>query len=146
MVLPRSLEEELDKRHAVARVAFLNRDIAAYGALFSPNLAYQQVDGSVIGRRQLLNDVEVQFRRGYKATWHFSREDLKVDGDEIIETLVQLGTIEASAFGLIHRSWRLNRRAAYVWTKVTGIWMITRVKVFSEELKHSGWRFGFGRR
>lgn len=61
MVPLRNLEEELDKRHAVARAAFLNRDIAAYGALFSPDLAYQQVDGSVIGRRQLLHDVAFSF-------------------------------------------------------------------------------------
>jgi hypothetical protein len=39
MVQPRSLEEELDERHAVARAAYLNRDIVAYGALFSPDLA-----------------------------------------------------------------------------------------------------------
>ncbi|WP_337268407.1 nuclear transport factor 2 family protein [Oryzifoliimicrobium ureilyticus] len=100
MIPPRSVEQELYERHAVARAAFLNRDIAAYGALFSPNLAYRQIDGSVIGRRKLLDDVEVQFRRRHKPTWRFSREDLKVEGDEIIETLVQLGTIEASAFVL----------------------------------------------
>jgi len=35
----------------------------AYGALFSADLAYQQVDGSVIGRPQLLRDVALQFRR-----------------------------------------------------------------------------------
>lgn len=100
----RNVEEELDEYHAAARVAYLNRDIAAYGALFSSNLTYQRVDGSVIGRRQLLHDVALQFRRRHNAAWHFSREDLKVESDEIIETLVQLGTIEASAFGLIHRS------------------------------------------
>lgn len=36
----------LNERHALARVAYLNRGIAAYGVLFSPALAYKQVDGS----------------------------------------------------------------------------------------------------
>ncbi|KAA1183896.1 hypothetical protein FP026_07700 [Rhizobium tropici] len=146
MVLARSVEEQLDERHAVARAAYLDRDIAAYGALFSLDLAYQQVDGSVIGRQQLLSDVAQQFRRRHDATWHFNREDLKVEADEVIETLVQLGTIEASAFGLIHRSWTLNRSAAYVWTTLKGAWTIRRVQVFSEQIRHSGWRFGFRRR
>lgn len=145
MVQLRNLEKELDECHAVARAAYLNRDIAAYGTLFSPDLAYQQVDGSVIGRRQLLHDVALQFRRRHNAAWHFSRKDLKVEMDEVVETLVQLGTIDASAFGFICRNWALNRRAAYVWTRPNGSWTISRVQVFSEEIRHSGWRFGFGR-
>ncbi|NLS18602.1 hypothetical protein HGP16_18770 [Rhizobium sp. P40RR-XXII] len=145
MAQPKSVEEELDERHAAARAAFLNRDIAAYQVLFSPTLAYQQVDGVVIDRRQLMQDVALQFRRRYKAQWQFSREDLNIDLDEITETLNQVVTLEASAFGLIHRTWKLNRRAAYAWTKLSGVWAIERVQVFSEEIKHLGWRFGLRR-
>lgn len=86
----------------------------AYGALFSADLAYQQVDGSVIGRLQLLRDVALQFRRRNRG----------------------------KRIRFIRRSWRLNRRAAYVWTKGRAAWTIKRVQVFSEEIRNSGWRVG----
>lgn len=146
MTETKTIEAELDERHAIARTAFLNRDVAAYRALFSPALAYHQVDGRVIDRRQLMRDVASQFRRRLNAKWHLAREHLKIDLDEAAETLIQLVTVEMSALGLIHRTWQLNRRAVYVWTEPGGVWTIGRVHVLSEEGKHLGWRFGITRR
>ena len=138
----KTIEEELDERHTVARAAFLNRDIGVYRALFSPDLSYQQADGRVIDRHQLMRDVALQFRRRHKAMWHFTREHLQVELDEAIETLVQVVSVEMAAFGLIHRTWKLNRRAIYAWTKLKGTWTIGRVQVLSEEARHVAWRFG----
>ncbi|NKJ40354.1 DUF4440 domain-containing protein [Rhizobium sp. SG570] len=146
MIETKTIEEELDERHAIARAAFLNRDVAAYRALFSPALAYHQINGRVIDRRKLMRDVASQFRRRLDAKWHYTREHLKIDLDEAAETLVQVVTVEMSVFGLIHRTWQLNRRAVYFWTKLGGVWTIGRVQVLSEEGKHLGWRFGVMRR
>lgn len=60
----------------------------AYDALLLADLAYQQIEGSVIGRRQLLRDVALRFRRRHNVAWHFSREDLKVEAGEVIETIL----------------------------------------------------------
>lgn len=90
----------------------------AYGALFSADLAYQQIEGSVIGGRQQLRDIALRFHRRHNVAWHFSREDLKVEADEVIETILQLGTKERAAS------------------------TVKRVQVFSEEIRSSGWRVG----
>ncbi|NKJ36681.1 hypothetical protein [Rhizobium sp. SG570] len=100
----------------------------------------------MIDRRQLMRDVASQFRRRLNAKWHYTREHLKIDLDEAAETLVQVVMVEMSAFGLIHRTWQLNRCAVYFWTKLGGLWTIGWVQVFSEEGKHLGWRFGVTRR
>jgi hypothetical protein len=140
------IEDELDARHAVARAAFLNRDIQGYRSLFSPNLHYRQADGKVIGRPQLMQDVARQFCRRYRANWHFSREQLVIEQSEAIETLVQVITLELTAFLFIHRIWKISRHATYGWAKPTGTWTIGWVNVHSEHIRHARWRFGFSKR
>jgi hypothetical protein len=135
---------ELDARHLAAMGAFSRRDLDAYRQVFSPTLAYQQADGRIITRDQLMRDVARQFRRLSHVKASFVRERMSIAGDEATELLVQEASLEATAFGVVHRSWRLTRRGDYVWTKLEGLWVIQRVKVFSETVLPAGWRFGFG--
>jgi hypothetical protein len=134
---------ELDARHAEAQAAFARRDAAAYAAMFSPALAYRQPDGRVIGREQLLRDVEAQFRNTGGAVSTFARERLSVAGAQAVELLTQTAYFETSAFGLIHLRWRLTRRGEYTWTRENGAWVIVRVDVLAESIGRVGWRLGF---
>ena len=138
------VDEELDARHLVAMDAFSRRDLDAYRQIFSPTLAYRQVDGRIIGRDRLMHDVARQFRRLSHVKASFVRERLSLAGDDATETLVQEAHLEATAFGFVHRSWRLTRRGDYSWTKPDGLWVIQRVKVLSETVLPAGWRFGLG--
>jgi Domain of unknown function (DUF4440) len=136
------VERELDARHAAAQIAFSHRDLDAYRALFSPSLSYRQADGRVIGRDELMKNVASQFRRLSMTKSSFSREQFSVGGNEAAETIRQSATAEATAFGLLHRRWKIDRHAAYRWTKINGVWTIGSVSVFSETMTGDGWRLG----
>jgi len=138
-----SIEQELNERHAAAQAAFARRDIDAYKAIFSPSLAYRQINGQVIDRGRLMRNVASQFRRLSAAQSSFVRERLNAAGGEAAETLTQSASLEATAFGFVHRRWRLHRRGDYAWTKLDGVWVIERVEIVSEKLSPDGWRFGF---
>ena len=135
-------EKELDASHVSAMRAFSRRDLDAYRQAFSPTLTYQQVDGRIIGRNQLMRQVAQQFRRLTYAKSSFVRERMSIVGDEVTEFLLQEAYLEATAFGFLRRSWTLSRRGEYVWSKLGEIWVIQRVKVLSETVLPSGWRFG----
>src|SRR5271157_1319243 len=98
-----SIEQELNERHAAAQAAFARRDIHAYKAIFSPSLAYRQIDGQVIDRGRLMRNVASQFRRLSTAQSSFVRERLNAAGGEATETLTQSASLEATAFGFVHR-------------------------------------------
>jgi hypothetical protein len=138
-----SIAEELDARHEAAQAALAARDMAAYSGIFSPSLAYRQLDGRVIGRSQLMRENEAQFRNLGAAVSAYTRERLTVAGNEVTELLTQTVLLETSAFGLFHMRWKLTRRGEYTWTKACGAWVIERVEVLSEKFDRMGWRFGF---
>jgi hypothetical protein len=139
-----AVSQALHARHAEAQRAFAARDIAAYRDLFAPTLAYQQPDGRVIGRDQLMRDVATQFARLSRVRSSFRRLDLALSADGATETLAQVGELAATAFGIIHRRWRLERRGAYSWVEIDGRWVIARVRVDAETMSPAGWSFGLG--
>jgi len=136
------IETALDERRAAARAAFFLRDIAAYADISSDDLEYIQTDGIVIGRSSLMRSVGTQFKRLIRADSSFNREEIEISDGEVSETVSQTASAEASAFGLIHRTWRLLRRGRYTWRNTDGVWKIARVHVLSEEVLSDGWRFG----
>src|ERR1700743_1241736 len=101
---------ELEARHAEAQRAFAARDIGAYRAIFSPALAYRQPGGKVIGRDTFVGQVGVQFHRMSRVASAYTREALTVADDEATESLTQTAALQATAFGILHRSWDLHRR------------------------------------
>jgi len=136
------VEKELNARHLAATSAFSRKDLAAYRQLFSPTLVDHQVDGRIIDRDQLMWDVAEQFRRLSYVKSSFVRERMTIVDDEVTVLLLQEASLQATAFGFIHRSWALTRRGEYVWVKLGGGWVIQRVQVLSEATVPSGWRFG----
>ena len=131
----------LDERHEAVRQAFLGRNLEAYRAAFSAGLSYRQADGRVIDRDRLMRDVAAQFRRLDWAESRSVREALAVEGAEVTETVRQTALGEVSAFGLVGRTWQVDRRARWTWAIENGVWTIVRVEVLSETVR-GGWRFG----
>jgi hypothetical protein len=138
-----AIEKDLDELHSTAAAAFARKDVAAYRKLFSPTLTYQQADGTIIDREQLMRDVAEQFRRLTHAASSYSRESIFIAGNEATEVLEQEAYLRATAFGFINRSWTLRRRGSYVWFKTGDTWVVQRVQVLSEAIIPEGWRFGF---
>ncbi len=139
-----TVQKELDERHAEAQLAFARKDLDAYRELFSPYLYYRQRNGRVIGRDDLMRDVAIQFRRLDSVKSAFIREDLNVTGEEVRETLIQEATATATAFGLVHRRWKIIRRGIYTWRVEEGRWVIKEVEVLSETMTSAGWWIGSG--
>jgi Domain of unknown function (DUF4440) len=125
---------ELDAMHLEAREAFERRDLAAYRALFAPELTYCQADGRVIGRDQLMRDVAAQFRRlsGFRSS--FVREAIEIGDGRANELLTQTGCTCATAFFIVHRVWEFSRRSRFFWTDVGKRWRIERVEVIKEHV------------
>jgi hypothetical protein len=132
------LEAILDERHNAARNAYRTRNLEAYRDLFAAGLDYRQADGRAIDRSRLMRNVAAQFSRLNRCHTDFIREALEFDGVIAEETLTQTAWLEASAFGVIRRTWHIWRRGRYTWQLLNGGWKIIRVHVLNETLK-SDW-------
>jgi len=141
MTIDSGIAAALDARHAEAAAAFARRDIEAYRDLFSASLRYRQADGRVVDRDRLMADVRAQFGRLDWAESRYTREALEVEGSRAAETLLQTASGGTSAFGILHRIWRLTRRGRYLWSMEDGRWKILDVHVLSEEVRGS-WKVG----
>lgn len=135
---------ELDAMHDRARAAFLARDLDGYREIFAPALSYRQADGRVIDRDQLMRDVADQLRRFDRVRSSFTREHLDVGagGDRATETLTQEVAAGVTVFVVVHRAWRLTRRARYAWARREGRWQIDAVEVLEERPGPGGFAFG----
>src|SRR5258705_6659404 len=130
------------ERHEASRRQYLARDIAGYMAHFSPDLEYRQANGDVVRLEQLTRQVADQFRRLGTAEWISRVESEERAPDHVIEVVRMTGTFLATAFGFIHRLWRLERRARYTWRVHEGHWRISEVHVLEERVVGEGFKFG----
>lgn len=136
------LIEELDAMHDRASRALAGRDLAAYRDLMAPDLKYLQIDGRTVDRDRLIRDVAAQFRRLNRLESSFSREHIEIGEDRATETLTQSGSVGASAFLVVHRTWDFTRKARYTWRKSQGRWSIEEVEVLEEQVSPGRVHFG----
>ena len=141
--LYRNLEHDLDRVHELARRRFLERDIDAYLSIFSDQVSYRQLDGKVVGFSRLHGDVSRQLHSITAADWKFERHTLEVLNGSPIEVLTQSGYVATTAFGLLHRIWKLFRRGRYSWTREGSDWKIISVEIESETIQAVGIQFGW---
>jgi hypothetical protein len=132
----------LEELHRRARAAYLARDLKSYMELFSPDLRYHQANGRTIGRDQLARDVDSQFRRVSAIDAAFRTDRVETDSEGVIETGTQWGWIATSAFGFLHRLWRLQRRGQNRWRQAEGGWIIVEVTVLQESVVGNGFQLG----
>src|SRR5882672_11617493 len=130
------------ERHDASRRLYLARDLPGYMSFFTPDLAYRQANGKVITLQQLSHHVEEQFRRIGAVDWISRVESEERSPTQITEVVHQTGTAVTSAFGLLHRVWRLDRRGRYTWKVHDGRWRIAAVDVLEERINGAGMRFG----
>jgi len=89
-----------------------------------------------------MRDVAQQLHSLSRVDSVYRTEALVLANGEATETLTQNATLEATAFGILRRSWVLSRRGDYTWINESGVWVIRRVEVTSESLINAGWRVG----
>jgi hypothetical protein len=111
-------------------------------AIFAPDLIYHQADGKTINLQRLTKDVARQFRSQGDADWTFTLHDQVHEGGVVVETVAQSGWFAATAFGLLHRVWLLERQGRYVWKLHDGRWCIGEVTILREKVTPAGFQFG----
>src|SRR5438034_2560072 len=96
--------------HARAKSAFESRDLAVYRDMFAPVLKYHQPDGRTIDRDRLMRDVAAQFHRLSRFQSSFVRDHIEFGEDRATEILTQTGSVGATAFLIVHRTWNFTRK------------------------------------
>ena len=132
----------MDERHEASRRFYRARDLAGYMSLFAPDLAYRQANGATIDLKQLTNQVADQLRRLGAADWTSRVESEERANDSVVEVITQNGIFVATAFGVVHRAWRFERRGRYTWRVHEGRWRIAEVQVLEERIQSAGFQFG----
>jgi hypothetical protein len=132
----------LEELHHKVRAAYVARDLNSYMHFFSSDLRYHQADGRTIGREQLARDVQSQFDRISAVDAASRNETVEIDTEGVVETVTQWGWIATSAFGFLHRLWRLERRGRHRWRQTEDGWKIVEVTVLKEKVVGHGVQLG----
>jgi hypothetical protein len=140
---PFQVAAELDAMHARAMDAFERRDLSEYREFFAPDLSFRQADGRVIGRDQLMRDVESQFRQLGRFRSSAVREGLEVEGDRATVVIAQTASADATAFFVLHWTWEVTRKARYACRKEGVRWLIEAVDVLEERVTRGPFALGF---
>lgn len=125
----------LDRRHAEAQDAYAAKDLDRYMAIFSPDLTYRPLNGTVLSREQLRKDVARQFARVGKVESRFARQHLDDRGSDVVEHLTQTAIAEERILFVFKRTWKLHRRGIYTWTLTEKGYVISRVEILEESLR-----------
>jgi hypothetical protein len=131
---PTGIAAELDAMHRQAQECYRNKNVAGYMQLFTSDLRYKQADGRFIGKEQLARDVGSQLARVEAADSSYRRESLSLDNGLAVEQLTQTASVTVRHFFLFRRTWHVNRRGRYVWTKTSTGWRIRGVEVLQEQV------------
>jgi hypothetical protein len=129
------IEAALDQIHANAKRAFAAKDLDRYMAIFSPGLAYKQLNGKIISREQLRKDIATQFARLAKTESTFTRERIEYRGSDVVEYLAQDAMAEEGILFIFKRTWKIHRRGIYTWSLDKAGWVISRVEVLEETIR-----------
>ncbi len=128
------IKASIDAAHERAKKAFAAKDIDAYMAVFSPSLAYKQINGKTISFEQLRRDVSAQFRRLTRAESSFFREQFQLAETKAVEHLTQTAVAEEKFLFFFTRKYQIHRRATYTWGKDEAGWAIVNVEVLEERV------------
>lgn len=126
--------KELDDAHARAQIAYRAKDVTGYMESFSQDLQYTQLNGTTIGYKQLLHDVERQLAMVSAVDGDYERLNLVIDDKLAIETLVQNAWAEVRVFFFFTKRWHVHRKGIYEWQRRPDGWQIARVRVLAESV------------
>ncbi len=127
------LINEIDAIHTVANDALRQKDLHAYIAVFADKLACKQLNGKIIGKRQLIKDIKFYFTRIKNYKSEYERKDFSAGDDIITERLIQKAIVSIRVFIFFSKSWTIEREGVYEWEKIDGTWKIVKVEIIKEK-------------
>jgi len=127
------LINEIDAIHKVANDALRQKDLYAYITVFADKLAYKQLNGKIIGKRQLIKNIKVYFTRIKNYKSEYERKDFSAEDDVITERLIQKAIVAIRVFIFFSKNWTVEREGVYEWEKIDGTWKIVKVEIIKEK-------------
>jgi 3-phenylpropionate/cinnamic acid dioxygenase small subunit len=128
------LTQEIDKAHTAANEALKNKKLDTYIQFFDDGLQYEQLNGKIIGKAKLTDDIKLYFNRIKSYSGSFHRKEINTTGDRVIEVLTQHAKITIKVFIFFSKNWTVEREGIYEWIKVNGNWKICKVKILAEKV------------
>ena len=133
MLAGSQLISEIDAIHKVANNALRQKYLYAYIGVFADKLAYKQLNGKIIGKRQLIKDINFYFTRIKNYTSEYERKDFSAGDDIITERLIQKAIVSIRVFIFFSKRWTVEREGVYEWEKIDGTWKIVKVEIIKEK-------------
>jgi hypothetical protein len=128
------LLEEINNSHSAANDALKNRMFEKYINLFGENLEYKQLNGKIIGKNALVNDIKFYFNRVLSYTNSYERKSFTIGNDIITEDLIQHIDVSLRVFVFFSKNWKVQRRGIYTWMYSNNSLRITRVEILEEKI------------
>jgi hypothetical protein len=128
------LSKEIDNTHIAANEALKNKKLDAYIHFFDDGLQYEQLNGKIIGKAKLADDIKIYFNRikSYSGSYH--RKEINISEDRVTEILTQHSKVVLKIFIFFSKNWTVEREGIYEWIKVNGNWKICKVKILAEKV------------
>ena len=128
------LINEIDAAHKVSNNALKQRDFDNYISVFADRLAYQQLNGEIIGKKQLVSDIKNYFNRITSYSSEYKRIDFSSENNKVIEKIIQQAKATIRVFIFFSKSWTVEREGIYEWEKINNAWKIVKVEIVKEKV------------
>ena len=126
--------KEIDEMHLFSNEALWQKRFDAYINIFSDNLTYKQLDGKIIGKKQLAKDTAFYFSRLKTSRSQYERTDYSIEGNRFTENLIQKATASIKVFFIFKKKWTVERDGIYEWIKTEDNWKIEKVEILNKKV------------
>ncbi|WP_438424732.1 hypothetical protein [Aquimarina macrocephali] len=126
--------KEIDNIHSLAIESANQKNLSGYMSVFADELLYKQLDGKIIGKKQLTKDTKKYFSRISSTKSSYKRIDSKLEAYKFSETLIQEAEVTIRIFIFFRKKWKVSRKGIYNWSIINGKWKITEVDVLEEQI------------
>jgi hypothetical protein len=113
---------------------FSNDSFDRYMDFFSEGLQYKQLNRKTIDKIKLTKDTRNYFDRIQKFSSRYERKDFKIEGQRIIETLIQQASVSIRVFIFFSKNWKVEREGLYELEKINDSWKIVKVEIINERV------------
>jgi hypothetical protein len=125
---------EIDLMHQRSNKALVEKNINVYINIFSDELKYKQLDGKIIDKKQLVQDIRFYFSQLKTFRSQYERMDYSIKGNQFTERLIQKATASIKVFLFFTKKWNLEREGIYEWIKIENVWRIEKVEILNEKV------------
>ena len=126
--------ELIDETHARCEKALRSQDLDSYMSIFADSLKYEQVNGKIIHKKQLIHDQKRAWSRIVDMKLKYCRLESSFIDNTFSEVREQNLAIWIKVFWFIRTKWTYHRIGRFDWVQINGEWKINNVKILVERI------------